>query len=79
MYEHLWNCGIQYSEGKSYSSSLMERPEEDKTSFDSVVAVYAILPCGIFKPNSIFTKHRELKRGVTLTPQRQKRGWNRMG
>jgi hypothetical protein len=52
----------------------MERPKEDKTSFDNVVAVYAILPCEISKPNSIFTKHRELKRGVTLTPQRQKRG-----
>ena len=52
----------------------MERPKEDKTSFDSVVGVYAILPCEISKPNSIFTKHRKLKRGVTLTPQRQKRG-----
>jgi hypothetical protein len=42
------NFGIQYSKGRSQSSSFMERPKEDKTdmclsmisSFDSVVAVY---------------------------------------
>jgi hypothetical protein len=59
LYGYLCYFGIQYSKGRSQSSSFMEKPKEDKTdmsmisSFDSVVAVYVLLPCELSKPNSM--------------------------
>ena len=61
LYGYLCYFGIQYSKGRSQSSSFMGKPKEDKTdmwlsmisAFDSVVAVYVRLPCELSKPNSM--------------------------